>query len=522
MHFKYFFISVLVTVLISSLSIQAQSPTAAAGRFNIFVQGDVTLASNETEGAIAVGGNLISNQHQISFNKSGFKDQAGMFTVKNAVIGLAVRGGIKLNSGTLTINGGNYVKIGACMPSSSAVTNLTAWYKDRNNAESSIRINGSSTEQDVSPNIIINANASAFSPKAGNGASENSVCENVFGTGDNRIDIDNAFITFVAKSAQMAALTDNVAIRNERGEIVASAPVGPYLKTSDLSPTIIGNNPKIVVDPTKLNVLTVSAAVWEYIRNYNIEGIPQGASMGQASYTGGFGLVVNIVDFSSFASAKGNSTINFPSLGGLSDSQGSYVIYNFPDATGSVTVGGNSQIVGTIFTPQAHLIKGNNGNINGQIIAKSYVHQGDEVHFWPFLVPVTEEKKITVVAGSDCFKNAPWLDYSVTPNFEATGSTAKIEWINSDGTIVAVNDNQPLIGRILFPGAAVDDSGTGIAWPGWEFIGGKWQPSNDLVATICDAGARVRITVNANQTVEVPSLATPVRRRRQTRRYQLH
>lgn len=496
---NYFLRSLLIFILIFSGYARAQSPTAAAGRFNIFVKGDVTLTSNETEGAIAIGGNLISTGHGVNFDRTTYKDKDGMFTVKNATIGLAVRGGVELRSGHITVDGKNYVKIGNCRPTTAPLTDLTVWYKDFNNTDINIKINGSTTSMDSDPKILINAQANTWSPRAGNGPGENPVCENVFGTGENQIDIDNAFTTFISKSAQMAGLKDNVAIRTEQGALVSGAEVGPYRSTSKINTSTVGNNPQIIFDKTKLNVLTVSAEVWNSIQNYNVTGFADGLVRGQSSYTGGFGIIINIVDFPAFVAAKGTSTIKLPTLAGLGESQASFVIYNFVDATGTLKVSGNNQIVGTLFAPQADLYKDNSGNINGQIIAKTYVHKNDEVHFWPFLVPLPVDKTITVAASAKCLKDAPKLDYTVTPSFDASGSTVKIEWLNKDNTVIKTDENQPLSGSILFPGAAVDGSGTGTAWPGWEYSGGKWVQVTDLTSTIRNEGAQVRITLTTTQ-----------------------
>jgi choice-of-anchor A domain-containing protein len=469
----------------------AQSPTSASLGFNIFVQGDVTLNSNETEGPIAIGGNLISNQHQISFNKDH-----GVFFVKGASIGLAVRGGVKLNSGSLQVNGTNYVKIGQCASDGSVTTNLKTWFKDNNNASTNIRItadNGAGYDQ--TPNIHINSHPNAWgSPDVSD--SYNPVCENVFGSGDaSKIDIDGAFISMMKRSNQLRDMADNLPILDQNGNPIPGALMGPYL-----DPNAIGNNPKIRVNPNAINVLTVSAAVWNKIGNTNIEGIPSGPSLGTKTYTGPFGLIINIVDFPTFCANNGGSNkINFPSVGGLSDPQGSYVIYNFPDATKTVTLGGGTPIHGTIFTPKANLVKENNGNINGQIIAKSYIHNGDEIHFWPFLpsIPEPAPKTISVVATSKCFKNAPYLDYIITPaNFDATGKTAKIEWINSEGKVIQEDNGKDLMGSILFPGAAVDGDGNGVAWPGWVKNGGKWEATDDRNGSLRILGATIRVTVD--------------------------
>lgn len=499
MFAKSLLISILSLLSLTANHVFAQSPTAAAQRFNIFVKGNATLQSNETEGPIAVGGNVTTNQYQISFN-----NQHGVFFVNNASIGLAVRGAVKLNSGSLMVNGNNYVKIGNWSPSDASGTNLKVWYKDNNNAASTIRITETSAQYWDTPNITINANINTWSPSVSE--SVNPVCENVFGTGANQIDIDGAFTTFIKRSNQLKEMADNLPIRDQNGNIMAAAPMGPYL-----DPNVIGNNPKIIVDPNKVNVLTVSAAVWNKIGNSNVEGIPQGPQLGQTSPGNSFALIINIVDFPTFCGATGSNKINFPGFGGLSDSQGSYVIYNFPDATKGLTLGGNAQISGTIFAPQADIVKENNGNINGQIIGKSFVHKSDEVHFWPFLpsVPEPVEKKIDVAASSKCLKNAPWLDYNVTPNYDATGETAKIEWINSEGKVIQEDNGLPLSGSLLFPGASVDINGVGTAWPGFKQENGKWvEVSDDRYGSLRQDGATIRVTVNPWTVVNITYPAT--------------
>lgn len=499
MSAKPLFLSILALLSLNVHRVSAQTPTSAAQRFNIFVKGDATLQSNETEGPIAVGGNVTTNQYQISFNS-----QHGVLFVNNASIGLAVRGAVKLNSGSLTVNGNNYVKIGNCTSSDASGTSLKVWYKDNNNAASTIRITEASKQYWETPNITINANINTWSPSVSE--SVNPVCENVFGTGPGQIDIDAAFTAFIKRSNQLKEMADNLPIRDQNGNIMASAPMGPYL-----DPNVIGNNPKIIVDPNKVNVLTVSAAVWNKIGNSNIEGIPQGPQLGQTSAGNNFALIINIVDFPTFCGMTGSNKINFPGFGGLSDSQGSYVIYNFPDATKGITLGGNAQISGTVFAPQADVVKENNGNINGQIIAKSFVHKSDEVHFWPFLPSIPEPvvKKIDVVASSKCLKNAPWLDYNVTPNYDATGETAKIEWINSDGKVIQEDNGLPLSGSLLFPGASVDINGNGTAWPGFKQENDKWvEVSDDRYGSLRQGGATIRVTVNPWTVVNITYPAT--------------
>ena len=498
MRFKHLLNCFLAAFISISLQVKAQSPTSAAHRFNIFVKGDLILHPNETEGPIAVGGNLTSNQYQISFNKNH-----GAFFVGGQSIGLAVRGGVKLNSGTLHINGDNYIKIGQCAPSNGTVTNLKVWYKDRNNAISNIRITEENGGWDSQPNININASVNTFGGM--DAVNANPICENIFGTGAGQLDIDGAFTTLIQKSGQLKELADNLPILTQNGNPIPGAETGPY---SD--PTKFDQNPKIRVVPGKINVLTVSAKVWNSINNINFENVPEGPQLGttdeQYKNGGGkFGLIINIIDFPTFCGENGgNNTIKFPNVGGLSDSKGSLIIYNFPDATKGLRVSG-SVIFGTIFAPQADLIKANNGNINGQIIAKSFEHNGDEIHFWPF-VPEVEQpitKAITITANTKCLKNVAWMDYTVTPNYDATGATAKIEWINSEGKVIQEDNDQPLNGSIVFPGSSYDLNGNGVAWPGWEKVGNKWEEVEDRFGSLREEGATIRISIPTEQTVEL-------------------
>jgi choice-of-anchor A domain-containing protein len=504
--------TLLMSLAVFSYETKAQSPTSAALNFNVFTKGDATLSSHESEGPIAIGGNLTTNQYQISF-----ESRLGVYRVNGSSIGLAVRGGVKLGSGALQVNGTNYVKIGDCTPAEAGLTPLKVWYKDNNGATSTIHITGSDKAYSSEPMIKINANVGQFNQDINN--ITNPVCENVFTQGANPIDIDGAFTKFSSRSAQLAGLEDNLAIRDQNGKINPSAPVGPYLKAADVL-----NNPKIIVDPNKINVLTVSADVWNIIQNSNVEGFPGGHQPGTTSYNDNFGLIVNIVNYDAFASS--GDMLRFPQFGGISSDKGSMVIYNFPDATGTVKLAGNTEINGTIFTPNADLVKNGSNNINGQVIAKSFLHNGGEIHFYPFLPSVTEPAtpKLTVTATPTCIKDAPYVTYNVSANFNTSGESALIEWVNKDGKVIHQNNSQPLNGTILFPGTIVDQNGIATAYPGWNQASpGKWEPITDIFSSLLEPGATIRVTVGTSESVAItypkststcrttPTVALPVK-----------
>lgn len=59
----------MLSVLISSLPFfaTAQNPLSSVGKFNIFTQGNATLTTNESEGPVAIGGNLtVGGNYQIT------------------------------------------------------------------------------------------------------------------------------------------------------------------------------------------------------------------------------------------------------------------------------------------------------------------------------------------------------------------------------------------------------------------------------------------------------------------------
>ncbi len=119
---------------------------------------------------------------------------------------------------------------------------------------------------------------------------------------------------------------------------------------------------------------------------------------------------------------------------------------------------------------------------------------------------------LDVTASSSCVLNAPYFTYSASPVSHAVlrahvtsrvGGPVTIVWENSEGVVVDTMINQPLSGTVLWPGAAVDAAGNGIAWPGWAVDAqGNWYQTTDALSLIRPV-ATVVITVGASTTVSV-------------------
>ncbi|HMP94101.1 MAG TPA: hypothetical protein PKD90_14555, partial [Phnomibacter sp.] len=131
---------------------------------------------------------------------------------------------------------------------------------------------------------------------------------------------------------------------------------------------------------------------------------------------------------------------------------------------------------------------------------------------------------ITIVANTVCIQDIPYLDFTLTSNFDMTGLSANGSWLtgtplglpptNPPSAIVPQVDINGIslnvapgglsaTGRVIWAGA--NPSGN-KEWPGWFFEGGEWKNLEDGFSGYRNAPT-FRITVNP--TTEVTGLAYP-------------
>jgi uncharacterized repeat protein (TIGR01451 family) len=107
-----------------------------------------------------------------------------------------------------------------------------------------------------------------------------------------------------------------------------------------------------------------------------------------------------------------------------------------------------------------------------------------------------------------CAKDAPYLDYTVTPiNFVPGENPVTVRWrAVDDNRVLYEFSGQPLSNRLLWPEAGLDSNGVGNQWPGWELVDGEWVDGGSPLRPL----VRVEIQVNPLNTVtaEYPP-ATP-------------
>lgn len=362
--------------------VAAQSPTAPALGFNVFLEGNARLVNNETEGPLACGGNLlVDGGYQVSIHS------VGTFQVGGKNVSLVVGGRVQYISGSLQVNSNGYVKIGDC-------TGSTVWYQDPNGAYPPIRITPGSS-YDASPRINLQASAATL----GVSASSNPVCQSGV------IDFATAFANMRACAISMKNLTDNALLTNSAGTPI------PH--------TGLPSQVKIVLNDG-LNVLNISGTDFNAMSELTFVTQPTATKY----------LVVNV-------NAPGAFTWNVPNINGVPFSQCPYVLYNFYNTT-TLTIAGYGAVEGTLFAPNTDIVKtANMANIQGQIIAKSYHHGGGENHYAIFSPTIggcggttVTDARFTVNGNNQCLV----CNSFVFTNTSTGSPTMSYTWTFGDGT----------------------------------------------------------------------------------------
>jgi choice-of-anchor A domain-containing protein len=472
---KVFLFSLL---LVFTCTVKAQSPTSSAQGFNIFLKNGAKLATNETEGPIALGGDLeVAGNYQVNIHNNG------TFAVGNIPIGLFVGGKVILTSGSLQVNSGRYVKIGNC-----ASSNIKVWYRDNNNAASNIYVTTSGGSYASTPNVNINSNATTWgTPEVS--ASNKPVCDANTST---YLDFNAAFNTFQSNATSMAACSAiGIDLTNPNGNVhgttISSVLTGGQFKINLSSGTNVLN-----CTGTELNSVTNGVT-------FNTQP--------DASHV----LVINV-------NASGSFTWNVWNQAGIGGNNSPYIIYNFYNCT-SLNIAGNSTIEGTVFAPYADITKTvNQSNIEGQVIGLSFYQNGGEVHYYPFTPAVTgcgsgcttAPTVADITGNTTVCKNSTITLSNTTAGGTWSSSNTSVATVSSNGVVTGVTAGTITISYAVSNGCGtttktasvtVSDAPTVANIIGNTTVcknstitlsnttaGGTWSSSNTSVATVSSSG----------------------------------
>ncbi|HZW77690.1 MAG TPA: collagen-binding domain-containing protein [Flavobacteriaceae bacterium] len=327
--------NLILTGLFAMLFIQSgfcqYNPTDAALDFNVFLENNATLKSNESEGPVAIGGDLtVGGNYQVNIHNYG------TFQVGGLKIGLLVGGKVFYNSGILRVNERRYVKLGVNDGSS------TVWYRDPNNATPPIRITPGPFNASSAIHLQVGSNDLGVS------ASNNPVFQGGL------INFTDAFRNLRNASTDIAQCAANAHITNPNGNVIP------------LPHNTLPNQIKIQLQ-NGVNVFNISGSDLSRIAELTYVNKPSATRV----------LVINV-------DAPGTFNWKVWNQPGIGFSDTSYIIYNFYNTTQLNIVSG-ATIEGTVFAPYAHIDKtGHNSNIQGQVIAKSLIQTGGEIHYGKF------------------------------------------------------------------------------------------------------------------------------------------
>ncbi|MFP5042813.1 LruC domain-containing protein [Parasediminibacterium sp. JCM 36343] len=317
---------------------KAQNPISPALAFNVFAQNGVAFYTSETEGPVAMGGDLtIAGNYNVS-NHNNFSYQ-----INKVNIGLLIGGKVSYKGGnSLQVLNNGYVIIGNQNSSK-------AWYTDQNGASSPIRITQGSN-YNATPNILMSASATTLGVSA--------TVNPIFQTPT--IDFAGAFKTMQTSASSISSLKDNMVIYNS-----------PNQNATAIAHSGISSNSQIYIKTlsTGVNVLNIAGADFNNFQSLTFSGQAPDAS---------HVLVINV-------NAAGSFTWSAFTPSGISGGNAPYILYNFYNTT-TLGIAGNGVIEGSLFAPFADITKSsNNSNIEGQVIGQSYSQPASgEIHSYNF------------------------------------------------------------------------------------------------------------------------------------------
>ncbi len=325
---NYFLLPIAVA---GSLFSSAQSPTSPALGFNVFLEKDAKVVTNETEGPFACGRDLtLAGSYNVSTNYTG------SYMVGLNKITLLVGGKVNYQSGSgLQVNSNGYVKIGDS-------TGSCAWYKDLLGLLSPMRITPG-----VNYNATTRINLQASSLLLGVSALLNPVFQN------NLVNFGTAFDKMKTSALSMAACVDNAVVTNPNGAVIPHVGLPSQIK---------------ITLNAGVNILNIKGSDLNNVQNCTYNNQPSATKV----------LIVNV-------DAAGSFDWNVWNQAGIGFTNCPYILYNFYNCN-ALNIKGSSTIEGTVFAPYADIVKTvNQANIEGQIIGQSYHHGGGENHYAPFI-----------------------------------------------------------------------------------------------------------------------------------------
>ncbi|HEV7710612.1 MAG TPA: choice-of-anchor A family protein, partial [Asanoa sp.] len=323
-----------VGVVAAGASLWMLTPASATGPVNpvegglgflVLVEGNATLSGSESEGPLAVGGDLTFG--------GGYR--------------IATERGVRLGDGESPLVIGGRALLGA-PPVVDATVLDAGGDGEGTGADDGI---GAAAGQDDGPGVLLRA---ADPPrKSGAGARKASLAN------QDALEFGSVFATFRERSQQFDTCVETATLRSSDGRDLPRP-----VQTA-------GTKAYVSLTPNQTNVLNLSGDEFNNLSDLTFNTQPGAATP----------LLVNV-------RAEGSYEWRTANFAGISDNQAPYILMNFPDATAITQVGADTA-EGTIYAPNADFTDVNTANNEGNLVVKSYTHgtaatNGGETHDLPF------------------------------------------------------------------------------------------------------------------------------------------
>lgn len=400
-------------VAVAALATAATVPTAQAAPvsidpltsalgFNAFVEDETVLASTESEGGVATGGNLvISGPYNVNIHDASTFTAPGDTTPSALVVGGRID--FTKDPATTVVQVHDYVKIGDL--SGAEVMNT-----DANNASVNTHVVAAGAGYDSTPRIELNLQQ----PLASVGPTS-------------PIDFDAAFTELRANAADLYACeAHEVVMKDDQGVPV---PKGQVQQNQQV---------RITLAKDVTNILSVTGGDLNAMADIVFENMP----------TEDMPLLINV----DTSGTGGELDWRVASQAGITGQQAPYVLWNFNETTRLRIIAGDT-VEGSILAPNADYSDISPANVEGQIIAKKASlgengENGGEIHHFPFNAELTCDSDVNPTP--DGSTDAPTTgDITTAPTGDTgTGSDGSGGSGNGSGGLAATGGEIMVFGAV--------------------------------------------------------------------------
>lgn len=309
------------------------NPADHASGFNVVTDGDAALIANESEGPIAIGGNLSFDQYNVGIHRAGTFKVSPTDAQPTALL---VRGGVDLagSSKEVQVHKDGWTAIGNAAGLQARVYNTHM-----------LSVNAEGSTPEVMPRVN-NQGGSQPADLAFRSSS---------------FDFDGAFDAWRNLSAGLGECPTNV---------VLSGANGPGTEWSQWANIFPGDGGQRVLNLDADDLAALSGI------NFRDGALPTASSP----------LIINV--------SSVPAGWNPPNITPGGEQLAPFVLWNFGSIP-NVTITGGGELIGTVILPDGKLVQNGDGNLSGALYVGGLEHRGShvwsnsEIHDFPFAGNVT-------------------------------------------------------------------------------------------------------------------------------------